>query len=57
MDSILSVQNQNFSGNRKELTNVLGADVETKSHYLGIIVRQHLTVQRQMVLLREQCAE
>ena len=31
-DSILSVQNQDFSGNRKDLTKVLGADVETKSH-------------------------
>jgi len=40
MDSILSVQNQNFSRNRRELTKVLGADVETTSHlhwqFLGI---------------------
>ena len=32
MDSILSVQNKNFSRNRQELAKVLGADVETKSH-------------------------
>ena len=32
MDSILSVQTQNFSGNRKDLTKDLGPDVETKSH-------------------------
>ena len=33
MDSILSVQIQDFSGNREELTKVLGADVETKVNY------------------------
>ena len=32
MDSILSVQNRNFSSNRTELTKILGADVETKTH-------------------------
>ena len=32
MDTIISVQNKNFPGNRKELTKVLGAYVETKSH-------------------------
>ena len=32
MDPVVSVQNKNFSGNGKELTKVLGADVETKSH-------------------------
>ena len=40
MDSILSVQDNKSSGNRKELTKVLGADQETKSHlhwqFLGI---------------------
>ena len=70
MDSIISVQNNNFSGKRKELTKVLGVDDETKSHlydnsqnlakpvktYLGIIVCQHVTVQRQMVLPKEQYA-
>ena len=46
MDSIISVQNQNFSGNRKEFNKVLGADVETKSNLSWNIVRQHLTVQK-----------
>ena len=32
VDPILSVQNQNLSGDRKELTKVLGADVETNNH-------------------------
>ena len=32
MDSIISVQNQNFTRNRKEFAKVLGADAETKSH-------------------------
>ena len=32
VDPILSVQHKNFSGNGKELTKVLGADEETKSH-------------------------
>ena len=66
MDSILSVQNQNFSGDSKELTKVLGADVETKSRFHwqfpliwqslwrsileSFILRQHLTVQKQMGL-------
>ena len=40
MDSILSVQDNKSSGNRKELTKVLGVDQETKSHlhwqFLGI---------------------
>ena len=56
--------------NRKELTKALGADVETQSHlftltipqnlaklvniYPGIIVRQHLTVQKHMGLPRGQ---
>ena len=31
MDPVVSVQNKNFSGNRKEFTKVLGADVETRS--------------------------
>ena len=30
MDSILSVQNENFTGSRKELAKVLGASQETK---------------------------
>ena len=32
MDSVVSVQNKNFSRNTKELTKVLGADEENKSH-------------------------
>ena len=32
LDSILSVWNENFSGNKKELAKVRGADVETQSH-------------------------
>ena len=32
MDSTIPVQDTNFSGNRKELTKVLGADEETNSH-------------------------
>ena len=32
MDSILSVQNQDFSGNGEDLAKVLGADEEAKSH-------------------------
>ena len=32
MDSILSVQNQDFSGNRQELAKVLGAEKEAQSH-------------------------
>ena len=38
--TIISVQNQDFSGKRRELTKVLGADEETQSHlhwqFLGI---------------------
>ena len=73
VDTMKPVQNQNFSGNRKELAKVLGADVgQPKNHqhgqfpwnlanlvktFPGIIVRQHLTDRKQMGLLREQCAE
>ena len=32
IDSIMPMQNTNFSGCIKELTKVLGADEETKSH-------------------------
>ena len=39
-DPVVSVQNKNFSGNRKELSKILGADKETQSHlhwqFLGI---------------------
>ena len=35
MDSILSVQNKNFAGSRKELAKVLGAVQEAKSHLHG----------------------
>ena len=70
MGPVVSVQIKNFSGDRKELAKVLGADDETKSHftlttpwnlaslvrnYHGIIVRRHHTDQKQMGL-REQLA-
>ena len=32
VDPVVSVQNKNFSGNRKELAKVLGADKEANSH-------------------------
>ena len=67
MDPIIPVQNQDFSGDGKELTKVLGADVETKSHlhsqlihqnlakhvkiFLGIIVRQQRADRKLMGLL------
>ena len=35
MESILSVYNKNFTGNRKELAKVLGAEQEAKSHLHG----------------------
>ena len=65
MGPVVSVQIKNFSGDRKELAKVLGADDETKSHftlttpwnlaslvrnYHGIIVRRHHTDQKQMGL-------
>ena len=72
MDPVVSVQNKNFSGNAEELAKVLGARIGSlKSFTLtipwnlarlvkifpGISVRQHHTDQKQMGLLREQCAE
>ena len=60
MDSIFSVQNQNFSGNTKELAEVLGPKQEPQKsftltipwnlaklvkNYPGIIVRRHHTAQ------------
>ena len=68
LDPLVSVQNKNFSANRKELAKVLGS---LKSFtlticwnlamlvkiFLGIIARQHHTHHKQMGLLREQCAE
>ena len=58
MDSIISVQNKNFSGNQKSLTLTIPQNLaKLVKTYLGIIVRQHLTVQRQMVLLKDRYAE
>ena len=68
MDSSMFVQNKNFTGNSKKLAKVLGARQEAKSHLLwnsadfvkislGIIARLHHTDQKQMGLLKEQCAE
>ena len=68
---IISVQNKNFTGNRKELAKVRGADGNQKSFiltmawnlaklaktYPEIIVRRHLTFQRQRGLLSERDAE
>ena len=72
MDSILSVQNQNFSRNRTEFTEIAWSRLKSRKSstltirwnlakfvniFPGIIVRQHLTVQKQMGLPKEQCAE
>ena len=67
MDSILSVQNQDFRGNGKEFTKVSRAVAKTKSYsygpfiefgnlvkiYHGIIEPQHLIDQRQIASLKE----
>ena len=72
MDPVVSVQNKNFTGDTEKLAKVFGARIESlKSFTLripwnlarpvkifpGIIVRRHHTDQKQMGLLREQCAE
>ena len=72
MDPGISVQKQNFTRNPEKLAKVLGTREETKSHlhlqFLrnsaklvkispGIIARLHHIGQRQMGLLKEQCAE
>ena len=71
MDPVVSVQNKNFTGNRKKLAKVLGNRQEAYSHLhwqffgirqsqwrsLGIIARLHHTDQKQQGLLKEQCAE
>ena len=72
MDPVISVQNKNFSGNTKELAKVPGAKkgslksftltipwnlAKTVKIFPGIIVRRHHTDQKQMGLLKEQCAE
>ena len=72
MDPVISVQNKNCSGNTKDLAKVLGAEIGSlKSFTLtipwnlaklvkifpGILVRRHHTDQKQMGLLKEQCAE
>ena len=67
MDPVISVQNKNFSGNTKELAKVLNLKSFTLTIpwnlakpvkiFPGIIVRLHHTDQKQMGLLKEQCAE
>ena len=72
MDAIISVLNLNFSGDGKEFTNSFSSrrtsrkSVTLTIHwnltqlvksYLGIIVHQRLTVPKQMLLLKERCAE
>ena len=71
MDTITSVQNKIFSGIGKELTKVSSRQTSQESFiltipwslaknvkiYPGIIEHQHLTVPKQMVLLKERCAE
>ena len=61
MDTILSVQNLNFSGDGKEFSNVSRADSQTESHLLkqflgvwnhGIIVHLRLTVPKHVVAKR-----
>ena len=70
MDPVVSLQNKNFSGNPEKLAKVLGAKRKPKVIYTDnslefgkvcedlswIIARQHLTVQKQLGLLREQHA-
>ena len=72
MDPVVSVQNENFSGNPEKLEKVLGARIESLESFTltipwnlakpvkispGIIARLHHTDQKHMGLLREQCAE
>ena len=72
MVTILPVQNKNFSGDPEEPNEVPGSGRGSQKsftrtipwhlaslvkNYPGIIVRQHHTDQKQMGLLREQCAE
>ena len=70
MNSVVSVQDQNFTRIPEKLAKVLGARQEALftltipwnlakpvKIFPGIIVRLHHTDQKQMGLLREQCAE
>ena len=72
MDPSVSVQNKNLTGNSKKLAKVFWSQIGSlKSFTLtiqwnlaklakifpGIIVRLHHTDQKQMGLLKEQCAE
>ena len=72
MDPVVSVQNNNFSGNTKEFATVFGSRIGSLKSFtltllwnlaklvkifLGIIARLHHTDQKQMGLLKEQCAE
>ena len=68
MDPVTSVQNNNFSGNTKELAKVLGARIGNLKSFIptilwnsaklvkifpGIIVRRHHTDRKQMGLLKD----
>ena len=72
MDSVVSAQSKNFSGNRKEACNSSWSRIGSLKSFTrtipwnlakfvkifrGIIVRRHHTDQKQMGLLREQYAE
>ena len=72
MDPSITAQDKNFTGNPKKLAKVPGSPIgNLKSFtltipwnsaklvkiYPGIIVRRHHTDQKQMGLLKEQCAE
>ena len=72
IDPVVSVQNKNFSGHTKELAKVPGTRIgilksltqtihwnlaKLVKIFPGITVRRHHTDQKQMGLLKEQCAE
>ena len=69
MNSILSVQNEDFTGNGEEFTKVYRPIKQAKSYlqnwslanlvkmYHGIIELQHIIDPRQMALLKEPCEE
>ena len=68
VDTVIPMQNKNFSGNTEELTQVLGNQksftitipknlARLVKIFPRIIVRQHRTDRKRMGLLKEQCAE
>ena len=72
MDPVVSVQNKNTTGNTEKLAKVPGTREEAQKSFTlsipqnlgklvkispGIIARRHHTDQKQMGLLKEQCAE